>query len=263
MHRLYLSLLSLLFIFACTASDKEPTSTVELNDPFELIEDHEAKDILRKAMASMGGLERWNSKKRLFFSKDIKLYREDGSVEHDVFQYHNYTFKPGSSFSITWTEDEGRHEILQEEGKLSKTIDGAPDTEANMQNLTNTVLSSVFVVEIPYNLLNPGANISYAGQDTLEEGQVVDVIQVVFDPEAHSNHTTPDTWNLYFGTESSFMLGYMVQHADHFSYVRNLSNTVVEGFTFVRTRDSWRVNEKRELLYLRATYEYGEYEIEL
>ena len=263
MKRFFLPLCSLVFIFTCSPTDKEPSPLVERSDPFEIIKDQEAKDILQKAMVAMGGLERWNNKKRLSFSKEFKLYREDGSVENDVLQHHDYVLKPGSSYSIQWTQDEAQHEILQKESTLTKTINGVPDTNANMQSLTNTILSSVFVVAIPYKVLDPGADISYAGKDTLEEGQVVDVIQVVYDPQAHNNHTTPDTWNLYFDTESSIILGYMVQHADHFSYVRNLSNTVVEGFTFVTTRNSWRVNRNRELLYLRATYEYSDYEIEL
>ena len=262
MKRLYLPLLSILVVLSCTPSDGEQPSTV-VNDPFEAIEDQQAKDVLQKAMAAMGGLERWNSKQKLSFTKEFKLFKEDGSIESDVSQHHTYTFKPAPSFSIKWTNDEAQHEILQTEGKLSKTINGAPDTEANMESLRNTVLSSVFVAEIPFKVLDPGASIRYAGKDTLDEGQIVDAIQVIYDPEAHSNHTTPDIWTLYFDAESAIMLAYMVQHADHISYVRNLSNTVVDGFTFVSTRDSWRVNEKRELLYLRATYEYRDYEMEL
>ena len=263
MNRLHLSFLSILFIVACTPTDKGSTSPTELSDLFEVIEDEEAKAILQKAMIAMGGLERWNSKKRVSFSKRFKLYREDGSIENDAFQHHAYTYKPASSFSIKWTEKEDRHEILQKEGTLAKMINGLPDSEANLQSLNNTVLSSVFVTEIPYKVLDPGAHISYVGKDTLKEAQVVDVIQVVYDPEAHNNHTTPDTWHLYFDAESSIMLGYIVQHADHYSYVRNLSDTLVDGFTFVTTRDSWRVNDNRELLYLRATYEYSDYEIDL
>ena len=263
MSRLYLSLLCTVLIVGCAPADKEQPSSIELLDPFEIVKDPEAKAILQKAMAAMGGLERWNNKQQISFTKDFTLYREDGSVENDVLQHHSYTYKPGPTFSITWTNKEARHEILQKEGTLSKTIDGVPDADANLQSLTNTVLSSVFVVDIPYKILDPGAVIRYAGRDTLEEGQVVDVIQVVYDPEMHSNHTTPDTWNLFFDAESSIMIAYMVQHADHFSYVRNLTDTVVEGFTVVTTRDSWRVNKNRELLYLRATYAYDEYEIEL
>lgn len=54
----------------------------------------------------------------------------------------------------------------------------------------------------------------------------------------------------------------MVKHADHLSYVKNLSFTEVDGFTFPLTRKSWRVNKDRGTLYLRAEYEYSDYEIE-
>lgn len=263
MNRFLLPLVCTLFIIACAQPESHQETTVVSQDPFAKITDQEAREVLQKAMEAMGGLDRWKSKQELSFNKDFKLFREDGSVENDVLQYHNYTYGTNPSVSIEWSKDDSEHAIHRKEGKVSKTINGTEDSEANLQSITNTVLSSVFVVEIPYKLLDPGAVISYAGIDTLDKGQIVDVVQVVYDPEAHSNHSTPDIWKLYFDAESSIMLGYMVQHADHFSYVRNLSDTVVDGFTFVKTRDSWRVNEERELLFLRATYAYDGYQIKL
>lgn len=58
------------------------------------------------------------------------------------------------------------------------------------------------------------------------------------------------------------MVGNEIQLKDHRSLVYNLSFEEVEGFKLHGKRESWRVNEKGEKLFLRAEYVYLEYEIE-
>jgi hypothetical protein len=58
------------------------------------------------------------------------------------------------------------------------------------------------------------------------------------------------------------MVGNEVQLKDHRSLVYDLSEEEVSGLKLNGTRESWRVNEKGERLFLRAEYRYSEYQIE-
>ena len=257
-HSILILLLGL-WISACQESPSDPEASP---DPFAHITDMEARSVLQQAMEAMGGLERWQSKKEIRFSKDYTLLYENGEVEAHASQLHSYSYDPDPIIHIVWLKKGQAHVLQQVDGNISKTIDGQADTSANPQSLTNTVLSATFVANLPYNLLDPGAEISYADLDTLETGQSVHAIRIAYNPEAHANHSTPDIWHVYFDQSSYVMVAYMVQHADHYSYVRNLSDTIVEGFRLVKDRNSWRVDSVRNLLYLRATYAYGGYEVE-
>ena len=246
-------------LFTCQDAASPPEIS---QDPYTHIADQEAKSILQQAMEAMGGLERWNSKQEIRFSKQYELLDENGEVENAVGQLHSYTYDPEELLSITWLRDRQVHLLQQISGDiLNKTVDGKTDSSANLQSLKNTLLSATFVANLPYNLLDPGADISYAGLDTLETGQVVHSIRIAYNPEAYANHSTSDIWHVYFDQNSYVMLAYMVQHADHYSYVRNLRDTLVEGFRLVQERESYRVDSLRNILYLRARYSYDAYEV--
>jgi len=257
------SFMALMLILGLLSSAcQQPVSNeAEESDPFALIADKDAQSVLRDGIEAMGGLERWRSKQEIRFHKTYDLLLEGGDVEAHAEQLHTYSYKSGPEITISWEKEGEVHLLQQVEGDISKTVNGQPDTSANPQRLINSILSATFVANLPYNLLDPTAEISYAGLDTLETGQVVDAIRVVYNPEAHDNHSTPDIWHVYFDEQSHVMVAYMVQHADHYSYVRNLSDTVVEGFRLVTDRKSWRVDSARNLLYLRAQYAYSGYEM--
>lgn len=255
---------SWLLLFSCTSSTEstQQTSSEPPKDPYEHLQDVAVKGLLQKSIASMGGLEAWSELSVLRFQKYVALYREDGSIEQEVIQEHSYRFQPNPVIRITWGKGAEVAAVVYEGGDIYKTVGGKKDTTASMSSLENTIFSSTFVMALPYNMLDPGAELSYKGKDTLDTGQAVEVLQAVYNPDVHENHTTPDTWNLYLDEGSRKLVAYQVQHADHYSYVINLSDTLVDGFTFVKERESFRVDSLRNRLYLRAKYAYSEYQVE-
>lgn len=257
-HIFYLSILGVFFFSSC--SNTEQKSIV---DPIEKIADAQVKDLLKKVFQSNGGLNNWTAKKSIQFKKYFALFDSLGTTEMSVNQIHQYNYAHGEEINIQWKKENKNHLLKSENGTISKTINDQPDTLANPISLKNTVLSSTFVVNIPFNLLDEGIVFDYIGIDTLEGGEVVEVLQADFDPNKYNNHSTKDTWWFYFDQNNYHLLGYMVKHADHVSYVKNLTFTEVKGFTFPLKRKSWRVNSNREKLYLRAEYEYSDYKIEL
>ena len=249
-------------LWACTpvAESQAPQETQA--DPWSHISDTQVRDLLEKSMAAMGGLEAWKKISQLSFDKYFALYAEDGSTEMEVDQRHSYQYKPSPLIQIAWGAGDNLQEIRYDGESLSKTKGGVKDTSATRSTLEATVFSSTFVVGLPYNMLDEGAQLSYLGKDTLDTEQAVEVLQAVYSPDTYAHHTTPDIWHLYFDQESAKLVGYRVQHADHYSYVINLSDTIVDGFTFVKERESYRVDSLRNRLYLRAKYAYKEWKIE-
>jgi len=253
---IFIIILSLL-MFSCQSE----TSSVEV-DPFFHISEGKAKTLLQKGIAAAGGLENWNNIKTLQFKKDYELFLEDGSVEKGAKQFHEYNF-PSKKIKIESKEGETQKDLIFENGKAIQKINGELNSKAKQESLMNSIYTSTFVIEIPFKFLDPGAEISYAGLDTLETGEPVEVLRVDYNPGKYNNLTTEDTWWLYFDQKDFKLHGYMVKHKDHHSYVKNLTTTTENGFIFPTHRKSYRVDTDRNILYLRAEYFYKNYVVEM
>lgn len=249
-----------LFTIALWNSCQPPIEKKEAS-PLEKIKDEKVKTLLANTFKKTGGLENWRNKKSIKFKKYFALFDSLGNTEMSVNQIHEYHYSPKETINIRWNKNDENHFLQSIDSKITKTINEQPDLNAKPTSLKNTILSSTFVVNIPFNLLDEGIVFEHEGIDTLDGGAVVEVLRADFNPETHNNHSTKDTWWYYFDKKEHYLVGYMVKHADHISYVKNLSFTEVDGFTFPLKRKSWRVNSNRELLYLRAEYEYSDYEI--
>ena len=257
----FLILIPVIIILFSNCQSSDVSESVSTSDPYQHITDLPARELLQKAILRAGGLENWKKLQKLKFRKYFALYEASGKVENEALQTHNYTFLPENKINIRWMVDDVQHETIYQQGHVEKRIGGQPDTSANPQSLLSSVLSATFVISIPFKLLDPGVELTYAGLDTLEDNQVVEVLKAVYNPDTHEQHSTPDTWWHYFVKEDLKEIAYMVQHADHFSYVKNLRDTTVNGFVFPTKRDSYRVDSLRNISFLRARYAYSDYEV--
>lgn len=249
----------LLFTSISIISCKPQAETT--SSPFEHLKDEKVKGLIIKAIESTGGLDNWNKIESLNFKKYFALYDSLGNTENEVNQIHNYTYYPEKEIHIRWTKKNQKHHLQSINNKIKKTIDEKQDNETEETSLVNTIRSATFVMSIPFNLLDPGVGFEYQGLDTLDKSLTVDVLQATYNPDNHINHSTKDIWWLYFNHKTHLLEGYMVQHADHFSYVKNNKLTKIEDFTFPEIRKSWRVTKDREILYLRADYTYSDYQL--
>ena len=250
----------LLLLTTCT-HQPAASETPEASDPFGHVTDAAVKRVLGAAIERAGGLAQWNRLAAMRFTKDYTLLLESGEIENAALQRHHYTLGEEPTVEIEWEMDGQQHTIQYQQDQYQKLVNGKIDTSAAQQTLVNTVLSATFVMSIPFKLLDKGVALSYGGLDTLANGQVVEVIQASYNPSTHSAHSTPDIWHHYYDAEDFTFHAYMVQHADHYSYVENQSFAAVDGFLLPKIRKSYRVDEERNLLYLRAEYAYGDYEL--
>ena len=215
----------------------------------------EAKALLEKSIVAHGGSEAWNDLKSLKFRKWTRLLNEDGTIESELDQWHEFRFQPYFEGKITWTKDSITHVSIWDGTKMSyfmgenevKNVDFLASKRKDFD-------AAFYAVAQPWKLLDAGTKLSYEGQKTLENGNLVEVIRVDYGPEA-------DIWWYYFDPVSFEMIGNEVQLKDHRSLVYNLNFEAIQGFKLHGTRESWRVNEKGENLFLRAEYQYSDYQI--
>jgi hypothetical protein len=258
-NTLILSVLLLSIFSSCRPAAS--SEAVQPPDAFAHIREPAARQLLQNAIQQAGGLEQWENKIDIKFKKYFALYDDAGQTEQATYQAHHYTYHPEEKINISWGGDSTHQQIIYERGIAQKMVDGAPDTTAKAQALMNTINSATFVISIPFKLLDAGTNLTYTGKDTLEDGTPVEVLRAIYQPEKFDNLTTPDTWWHYYDAKDYTLVGYMVQHADHYSYVRNIGQTRVGGILFPTDRESYRVDSLRNKLYLRAKYRYDDYEV--
>lgn len=225
-------------------------------DHFAHIQDTFARSVLVRVIAQAGGLEKWQSIQSLDFQKFALLYDSTGKKEEEVLQIVQYQLPPNEEVVISWRENGASHQLTTQQGQAVKTVDGKPDTAASQQSLLQSIQQTTFVIGIPFKLLDKEVKVTYAGIDTLESGLVVQVLEVNY-PSVQG----ADTWWHYFAQNDYSQAGYLVQHADHYSYVKNDRTTVVEGITFPVERSSYRLGENGEIEYLSAKYQYQDFRV--
>lgn len=215
----------------------------------------QARELVEKSIAAHGGAEKWSEISSLKFRKMTRLFHEDGSVESELDQWHEFRFKPFFEGKITWTKDSIPH-VSTWDGTQMQYFMGGNEVKNDgfLASKKKDFDAAFYAVSQPWKLLDEEVKLIYEGQKTLESGKSVDVIRVDYGPDS-------DIWWYYFDPETAEMIGNEIQLKDHRSLVYNLGIEEVEGLKFHGKRESFRVNEQGEKLFLRAEYLYSEYQI--
>lgn len=215
----------------------------------------QAREILEKSMEVHGGSEKWEKVSSLKFRKWTKLYTETGEVESELDQVLEYRLKPYFEGKVSWIKDSVEYVSTWDGSKLRYTMGGNEIQNTDFLKSKKADLDAAFyAVAQPWKLLDEGAKLSYEGQNTLENGQMVEAVRVDYGPES-------DTWWYYFDPLSFQLIGNEVQLKDHRSLIYTLTYEQVGELVLHGKRVSYRVNEKGEKLYTRAEYLYSDYVI--
>ena len=92
-------LFTLLTIISCT-TQTQPESIPPPPYPYEHITDEKVRTILKRAIDKAGGFAQWKAIKTIKYTKHNMLFLEDGSVEVNNVQRHEYVMKPQFSALI-------------------------------------------------------------------------------------------------------------------------------------------------------------------
>lgn len=229
------------------------------NDPFDHLEDKRIRRILENAIQVHGGLENWRAIKSLNYRKDFQLFDANGQIEKSFEQIHQYTYIP-FSINIQSRENGVLTYTTYKDNRYSQQINGS---EANIDSnrIKKSINTSTYVIGIPFKLLDRGAKMKYLGKDSLPNGQLAEVLQVIYDADQYENHSTSDEWRYYFDPADYKVLANWVKTSDHANLILNESFIEEEGFLLFHKRSSYRLDQNEEIDFLRASYDYHDYEI--
>lgn len=212
-----------------------------------------AEDFLEKVMNASGGKVRYNNIESIKFKKAFHLYHEDGTVEIDRVELHQYDFSDATQRNVSWSSDTTNYELIQKDSDIYQTINHIRNTTTTKVSLQNKLNAATFVLGLPYTLDSDSSTKAYNGLQEFDGAKAHELV-VTFT----GSH---DVWSLYYEPITFAWLGYWVQTSDHYSLVINDEMTEVDGFQFSRKRTSYRTDSLKVRQYLRADYDYSNYEI--
>ena len=105
----------ILFLTSC-----EFVSITPNMDRYAHIKDNKAREIIKKAIIYSGGLDKWDAKKSLGYSKSYTLFSADGAVEKQVRQMHTYQYTP-LHIDIKSTENNELIHTIQQTNSYQQT----------------------------------------------------------------------------------------------------------------------------------------------
>ncbi len=250
-----LTLFSLLVLLSCTQQKKQEYVPP---GPFTHLQDDQVRSILERAIDKAGGYGAWSSIKTIKYTKHNMLFLEDSTVEVDNIQRHEYVMQPEFRAKISWSQDGVDHLINYSSQGAEKLENGSKTSEDPSQ----TVMSAMYVLGMPFKLLDAGTYLKYLGQVTLANGKVADEIKATYSPEEHENHSTQDVWYYYFDSNDGSFYGAMVYHAPTYAFIENLEFHESTPVKFHAHRKSYRSDSVRNFKFLRAEFWYSDYVVE-
>ncbi|TDQ18366.1 hypothetical protein DFQ04_0165 [Algoriphagus boseongensis] len=217
--------------------------------------EEKAHDLLKKSIEAHGGEDAWDQLAVIQFTKWTKLLDENGNVESELNQWHEFRFKPYFEGKISWAKDSIDHVVSFDGAEISYFLGGNEVKNRDFLAAKKKDFDAAFyTLAQPWKLLDGGGKLSYEGRKTLENNQEVESIRVDYGPDK-------DIWWYHFDSQSHLMVASEVQLKDHRSLVYDLEEENIEGLKLHGRRESWRINEKGERLFLRAEYLYSDYKI--
>ena len=221
----------LLFTISCTTENTSP---------------NKENSIVNAAISKHGGLDYWKSVETLDFRKKTILLLEDGSIERQSDERHTLHQRDTLHGQIVSLDTSQVYTIQFADG-VGKKIANRKTSDG-----TNAFLASHFVVNQPFKMLDPEVELSYLGLDTLEQGQVVDVVK------AYYGSPDDDVWWFYFDKESHILLATLIYHAPTYAYVVNDKIEEIDGLLWNTKRTTYRTDSLRNKQFVRAKFEYLE-----
>jgi len=248
--------LLLILLAGCTANSGNKNQEI----PFAHISDDNVVRILNSAFKAAGGLEDYRNMKSISYEKRSVLFLADGGIESDVTQQHKYTLQPHLTGEITWQSDGKSNRIYYSPQAIYKEENGVriPNSEESAQK---SFFSATYVLFIPFKLLDPGAQLTYQGRDTLDSGKIADVIHAEYDAAKHDNHSTSEIWWYYFDATDGSHLSSLVYHPPTYAYIENDVITDEHEIRFNVYRKTFRTDAYRNKEYLRGEFYYSNYVI--
>jgi len=250
--RLRVNIICLATLFMALSCSTQP----QHNETEATKEFSRGEEIVHRSIESHGGLAAWQNLQSISYSKTIILTDSSGIEESRVTQYHNYQLKPELAGSISWISGNDSISIVYKNEAASRFVNGVEETVLASKGVAKaSFFSAYYVLFQPFKLLDEGTELTFIGEDEVENGLKVNVVQPVYEGAKPGD----DRWWYYFNKETNQLAANMVNHPPTYSYIVNLAYDSSTAIIFNAHRKSYFVDSLRNVQYLRAEYFYTDY----
>ena len=211
----------------------------------------QAEQIVQRSIVAHG-LDQLQTLDSLSYQKTTQVYDSTGKVTKTIDQDHTIYWNPfiyeirtpGDSTLQVYRQIEDQVEVEQFGAIIQDTL--------LLQKAETALATAYFVFWQPFKLDDPKAVFTYAGTETLFNGEIVHAVEV-----AYPNDPSTDEWAFLFDVDSYLNLGYRVRHNDKLSLIINESFTERGGMPIVvEKRSSYLVLEDLDSIRIQADYQY-------
>lgn len=212
----------------------------------------QAEQIVQQSITAHG-LDQLQTLDSLSYQKTTQVYDSTGQVTKTIHQEHTIYWNP-FIYEIRTPGDSTLQVYRQIEDKIEVEQYGAIIQDTLLQRKAETALATAyFVFWQPFKLDDPKAVFTYAGKETLFNGEIVHTVEV-----AYPDDPSTDEWAFLFDAESYLNLGYRVRHNDKLSLIFNESFTERAGMpVVVEKRSSYLVLDDLDSIRIQADYLYN------
>ncbi|MDG1105009.1 MAG: hypothetical protein P8N26_02490 [Cyclobacteriaceae bacterium] len=261
---------SLIVIQSCkpkkTIEEKLP-SAAGLNEAasVERLPNDAIGDIVKKAITVSGGWENYQKKQTFSFHKVIQHYDSTGTMLREVKQLHQYRLQPRFQARLTWNMDGHDYVIINNGEEAWMLIDGQRSAEdKDINEAWNTSFGSHYVMFMPFKLADPGVIFKNEEIDTLSHGQIVNSVNVNYEPGAGSSAGFHN-WHYYFNIDNGRPVGNFLDYGSGKSYTKYITWQEVAGIRLGEKRSVYGVSIDNEIGYLKTVYinESMEFDLEM
>lgn len=244
-------------LFSCTDQKTQHSQDVAIH-PMDRLDNDEAGDIVRKAIAFAGTWEQWESKNNFSFYKIITQVDSFGEVKKTQRQLHQYNMKPRFKARMTWKHQEDDYIIINTGDEARKYKNGKMlIDDKSKKEAWNSSFGSNYVISMPFKLTDPGTILSYEGIDSTTLDQPVHSLKVEYEKGAGSSGGF-HTWWYYFDVETFDLVANYLNYGEGHSLTTYETFTEVDGIRLHLRRLSYSSNAQKERVLLRTIYENEE-----
>lgn len=215
---------------------------------------NEAGNIVRKSIEKAGGWENWNNKNTLTYTKTIQFINENGEIEREIKQLHEYKLKPELKIKISWEEDGDKYAVINNSKQAKKYKNGvALNDEESMNSAWNSSFGSQYVMCMPFKLTDPGTVFKHEGIDTLKNGKVVHAVKTTY-KEGAGSAAGIHIWTYYFDKDNYELVGNFLDYGDGYSYTQYEKIEEIDGIRVNTARKSFNANSINVITQLTTNY---------
>ena len=204
-----------------------------------------AKTVVQRSIDHAGGWPAWMSTGTVQFRKTTTSYNADGSVKQTRVQFHRYVLHPSPRMRIEWEENGSKTALINNGRDAWKVVNGKAATSQNdVNSARNSTFGSHYVFNMPFKLMDPGVTLTWAGNERLADGTMVDKVRVTYGPgvgDAGGMHT----WTYYFDSKSARLVANLLQYApDRWDYTEYYDDRAVGALLLSTHRRGYDADAK-------------------